>query len=197
MKNNLLKENSKNQILDSALKVFVKKGYSKTTMDDIVANSGMSKGAIYHHYDSKKDLFLSLIEHWEQYFFSNIFDKDIDKTNSDDLLREIAKDVVDTFKNRKYVFLAELEFWSLANHDEEIRKRTKSLYVRLLSMFRKIIIKGIDSGVYKKINVDVAAISVMTALQGVIWFSIFEDSKLSAEEYLNDVIEFIIHGFKK
>ena len=197
MKNNLLKENSKNQILDSALKVFVKKGYSKTTMDDIVANSGMSKGAIYHHYDSKKDLFLSLIEYWEQYFFSNIFDKDIDKTNSDDLLREIAKDVVDTFKNRKYVFLAELEFWSLANHDEEIRKRTKSLYVRLLSMFRKIIIKGIDSGVYKKINVDVAAISVMTALQGVIWFSIFEDSKLSAEEYLNDVIEFIIHGFKK
>jgi methionine salvage enolase-phosphatase E1 len=37
----------------------------------------------------------------------------------------------------------------------------------------------------------------MTALQGVIWFSIFEDSKLSAEEYLNDVIEFIIHGFTK
>jgi len=197
MKSNLIKENSKNQILDSALKVFVKKGYSKTTMDDIVVNSGMSKGAIYHHYSSKKDLFLSLIEYWEHYFFNNIFDKDIEKSKADDLLREIAKDVVDAFKNRKYVFLAELEFWSLANHDEEIRKKTKSLYVRLLSMFRKIISKGIKSGQYKKINVDVAAISVMTALQGVIWFSIFEDSKLSAEEYLNDVIEFIIHGFKK
>ena len=101
------------------------------------------------------------------------------------------------FVNRKYVFLAELEFWSLANHDEEIRKRTKSLYVRLLTMFRKIIIKGIDSGAYKKINVDVAAISVMTALQGVIWFSIFEESKLSAEQYLNEVMEFIIKGLKK
>ena len=37
----------------------------------------------------------------------------------------------------------------------------------------------------------------MTSLQGVIWFSIFEKSKLSAEEYLTEVMEFIIHGFKK
>ena len=37
----------------------------------------------------------------------------------------------------------------------------------------------------------------MTSIQGVIWFSIFEESKLSAEIYLNEVIEFIIKGFEK
>ena len=52
--------NSKSQILDAALEVFVKKGYSETRMDDIVDKSGLSKGAIYHHYDSNKDLFLEL-----------------------------------------------------------------------------------------------------------------------------------------
>ena len=62
---------------------------------------------------------------------------------------------------------------------------------------KNIIIMGVDTQKYKKLNVDVAALSIMTALQGVIWFSIFEDSNLSAEQYLNDVIEFIIHGFKK
>ena len=64
-------------------------------------------------------------------------------------------------------------------------------------MFKGIVLKGIKLKKYKKLNVEVAAISIMTALQGVIWFSIFEDSNLSAEEYLNDVIEFIIYGFKK
>ena len=51
----------------------------------------------------------------------------------------------------------------------------------------------------KQLNVDVAALSVMTSLQGVIWFSIFKDTDkmISAEQYLNDVIEFIIYGFKK
>ena len=112
-------------------------------------------------------------------------------------MREIVEDIVHAFNHRKYVFLAELEFWSLANHDENVRNRTKALYIKLLKLFRAVINKGIDTGKYKKINVEVAALSVMTALQGVIWFSIFEDSKLSAEEYLNDVIEFIIHGFKK
>ena len=197
MKDNKAKDNSKNQILDAALKVFVKNGFAQTRMDDIVENSGLSKGAIYHHYKSKKDLFLSLIDHWENYFFPDIFNKNIDNENPDDILREIVKDISTTFNDRKYVFLAELEFWSLANHDNNVRDRTKALYVKLLKLFRALIIKGIETNQYKQINVDVAALSIMTSLQGVIWFSIFEDSKLSAEEYLNDVIEFIIHGFKK
>ena len=66
-----------------------------------------------------------------------------------------------------------------------------------MNLFKSIINKGIHDNKFKKVNVDVAALSIMTAIQGVIWFSIFEDSNLSAEEYLNDVIEFIIYGIKK
>ena len=116
---------------------------------------------------------------------------------AEDLLRDITFDIVETFKRRKYILLAELEFWSLANHDEDVRIKTATLYVKLLKLFKRIINKGIKENDFKNLNVDVAALSVMTSLQGVIWFSIFQDSKISAEEYLNDVIEFIIYGFKK
>ena len=191
------KDKTKNQILDAALRVFVKSGYSETTMNDIVNQSGLSKGAIYHYYSSKKDLFLSLIDYWEDYFFTNIINKDLSLSSSDDLLRDITRDVIKTFKSSKYIFLAELEFWSLANHDAEVRKRTTALYVKLIDLFKSIISKGIKEGQYKNLDLDVASLSVMTSLQGVIWFSIFEKSNISAEKYLNDVIEFIIHGFKK
>ena len=197
MKEIKVKESAKLQILDAAMHVFVKSGYSKTTMDDIVAHSGLSKGAIYHYYSSKKDLFLSLIDYWENYFFKNIIDKDLSSSSSEDLLREITADVIKTFKTKKHVFLAELEFWSLSNHDLDVRKRTTSLYVKLIDLFKKVIKKGIDENVFKKVDLDVASLSVMTALQGVIWFSIFEKTNISAEKYLNDVIEFIIFGFKK
>ena len=170
---NSIKDKSKNQILDAALKVFVQKGYVSTTMDDIVNESGLSKGAIYHHYDSKNHLFLNLIDHWETYFFTDIFKKNIVNTNPDILLREIVKDIVYAFKHKKYIFLAELEFWSLANHDEKVRKRTKILYVKLLKLLKDIILMGVENHKYKKLNVDVAALSIMTAFQGVIWFSIF------------------------
>ena len=192
-----LKDSTKNQILEAALRVFVKSGFSKTTMDDIVNESGLSKGAIYHHYGSKKELFLALIDYWENYFFKNIINKDLTNNNPDELLRDITLDVIKAFKSSKHIFLAELEFWSLSNHDLDVRKRTTELYSKLIVLFRNIISKGVNSGLYKNIDLDVAALSVMTSLQGVIWFSIFDKSEISAEKYLNDVIEFIIHGFKK
>tara|TARA_Y100001970_G_C14042564_1_gene754584 strand:+ start:218 stop:811 length:594 start_codon:yes stop_codon:yes gene_type:complete len=195
---NKSKDNSKEQILEAAMKVFVKNGFSETRMDDIAENSGLSKGAIYHHYKSKKDLFLALIDFWEEYFFFKIFfNKDVESKNSADLLRDMAKDMIETFKTRKYILLAELEFWSLANHDEDVRAKTEALYIKLMKLIRTIISKGVDSSEFKKLDVDVAALSVMTSLQGVIWFSIFQDKNISAEQYLNNVIEFIIFGFQK
>ena len=194
---NLIKDKSKKIILDAALSLFVKNGYSQTSMDDIVNLSGLSKGAIYHHYSSKKVLFLSLIDYWETFYFKDILNKNISDCNPDDLLREISQNVVIAFKSKKNIFLAELEFWSLSNYDNDVRERIKLLYVKLLKLFKGIVRKGINDKLYKNLNVDVAALSIMTSLQGVIWFSIFEESTISAEQYLNDVIEFIIFGFKK
>ena len=67
------KKDRKHQILEAALRIFIIKGYSKTTMDDIVNASNLSKGALYHYYKSKKDLFLSLIDHWETYTFKDFY----------------------------------------------------------------------------------------------------------------------------
>ena len=192
-----VKDLKKNKILDAALQIFVKKGYAETRMDDIVKDSGVSKGAIYHYYSSKKDLFLDLINFWEEFYFPNILDKKYRNKKAVGKLREIAKDVILTFKDKKHVFLAELEIWSLANHDEAVRSRTKKLYTNLIKLFSSIIREGIENNEFKKINVNIAALSIMTSLQGVIWFSIFEESKLSAEEYLTEVMEFIIIGLKK
>ena len=56
------------EILEAALTIFIRKGYSETRMDDIVQEIGLSKGALYHHFQSKRDLFIALIEHWMDHF---------------------------------------------------------------------------------------------------------------------------------
>ena len=57
------------------MKVFTKKGFASARMDDIVTESGLSKGAIYHHYAGKKDIILALIEHWETQTFPNFYNR--------------------------------------------------------------------------------------------------------------------------
>lgn len=49
-------------ILTAALACFAGKGYHRTTVDDIGAEAGLSKGAIYKYYRSKEDLFLALFQ---------------------------------------------------------------------------------------------------------------------------------------
>jgi len=51
----------KQQIYQAALACFNRKGYYQTTMDEIVVESGLSKGALYWYFDSKKTLFISLL----------------------------------------------------------------------------------------------------------------------------------------
>jgi len=48
--------------LQAALACFAQKGYYQTSMDDIVAQSELSKGALYWHFKSKQELFVALIE---------------------------------------------------------------------------------------------------------------------------------------
>lgn len=44
-------------ILDTAIKLFSKKGYEKTSLQDIIDETGLSKGAIYHHFSCKEEIF--------------------------------------------------------------------------------------------------------------------------------------------
>jgi len=55
-------EATRRRLLEAAIKVFARKGYYGTTVDDIVAECGSSKGAFYFHFESKEALFLRLVE---------------------------------------------------------------------------------------------------------------------------------------
>jgi TetR/AcrR family transcriptional repressor of nem operon len=55
---------TKTKILDAALSVIRSKGYSATTVDDLCAEAGVTKGAFFHHFKSKEDLGVSAAEYW-------------------------------------------------------------------------------------------------------------------------------------
>ena len=140
------------------MEVFVNKGYSNTRMDDIVKASGLSKGAIYHHYASKKDLFISLIDHWEVYSFPDFYSKNGNLRSATETLIDFAKAIIDVYHVKKNVFLAEVEFRALSNQDLEIRSRSKTLYKKLLNLFELVINKGIRNGEF--IDADATSVSL-------------------------------------
>ena len=196
MAENLPKEERQSQIMEAAMKVFTKKGFSSARMDDIVKESGLSKGAIYHHYEGKKDIFLALIAHWETQTFPDFYSRNGKERSAADTLRDFAKEILKVFKSRSYVFHAEVEFWSLSNQDDEVRKRSQELYEKIINLFELVINKGIREKEFIQVNSRMTAIYILSVFQGINWFCIFNDKKLKAEKYIHHSIEMLISGLK-
>ena len=77
MKQEIKSKRSKDQIIQVALSLFSNKGYNETTMADLVTATGLSKGAVYHHFKSKEEILQLLMEKETNYL--SIFLEELSK----------------------------------------------------------------------------------------------------------------------
>ena len=62
----IAKPSTKTKLLDAALSVIRSKGYAATTVDDLCAAAGVTKGAFFHHFKSKEDLGITAADYWSE-----------------------------------------------------------------------------------------------------------------------------------
>jgi AcrR family transcriptional regulator len=53
---------TRNALLEAARALFGNHGYTSTSIDEVVARAGVTKGAMYHHFDGKEDLFAAVYD---------------------------------------------------------------------------------------------------------------------------------------
>jgi TetR/AcrR family transcriptional regulator, transcriptional repressor for nem operon len=63
---NIVSHASKSAVLDAAMQVIRTKGYAATTLDDICAVAGVTKGSFFHHFKGKEEMVLEAVEHWNR-----------------------------------------------------------------------------------------------------------------------------------
>jgi TetR/AcrR family transcriptional regulator, transcriptional repressor for nem operon len=61
-----VKPSARTKILGSALAVIRAKGYAATSVDDLCAAAGVTKGAFFHHFKSKEDLAVAAADFWSE-----------------------------------------------------------------------------------------------------------------------------------
>jgi hypothetical protein len=66
---------SKEHILSVSLNLFLQKNFKEVTMKEIVEKTGLSKGAFYHYFNSKEQVFEEVIKHYYSDFIITHFEK--------------------------------------------------------------------------------------------------------------------------
>ncbi len=60
------------ELIDAALRVFAERGYRGTRLEEVAEAAGVTKGTIYHYFDTKEELLLGAIEHYRALAFGRI-----------------------------------------------------------------------------------------------------------------------------
>ncbi|MBF0643737.1 MULTISPECIES: TetR/AcrR family transcriptional regulator [Pseudomonas] len=55
-------EQTRARLIASARQAFARQGYAKTSMDDLTAEAGLTRGALYHHFGDKQGLLAAVVE---------------------------------------------------------------------------------------------------------------------------------------
>ncbi len=59
-------ETTRTALLEAARQLFAERGFSKTGREDIAVLAGVTRGALYHHFGSKQEIFRAVVEQLEQ-----------------------------------------------------------------------------------------------------------------------------------
>ena len=180
------------QILTAARNCFLKHGYFATKMDAIAKESGLSKGGVYFHFTSKREIFKALVE--QEYEAAMEF---IDRTMESEsnmimILSELAEHFVQLFASsdrpRFMVIIGEM-----ALRDKEIATLLRKLQMSYFETISTLLERGIADGQIKSIDVHSTAVILKSLLDGIqANFAVGLDFDL--EKVITAGIELLMHG---
>ena len=113
------KRNTREEILDVALSLFSTKGYDATSLSDISAMLGVSKAALFKHFDSKEEILFSVMNMMDEEDRNRARDMNV----PEDRKSESEEDYRDINKNDFISYaLSQFEYWTENKRASEYRK---------------------------------------------------------------------------
>jgi AcrR family transcriptional regulator len=183
-------EETRSKIIESAIRLFSTRGYKAASVDDICTEAGISKGAFYHHFESKQALFVELLDGWLETIDTAI------EASKDKTAPETFMQMAEAFP---YIFASAgdnlpmfLEFWLQASRDEKIWQASIAPYRRYHKHFSSLIKKGVDEGSFVDVNPDLAARMIVAMAMGLVLQSLLDPKGAKWEKAAREITTMMI-----
>jgi AcrR family transcriptional regulator len=187
-------EERKSQILAAATRVFTKRGFADARMDDIVAESGLSKGALYWYFDSKDAIIVNILDQIFAYETSHV-GKLIGQEDSAAKMMEIfVNTTINDIEKMKPLMPIFIDFWTLSLRKKSVNQAIKRYYQNFLDLIEPIIEKGIEQGEFRPVDVKETALAIGAMYEGTILFYVYFSDNVDFENQFRTNLDIILGG---
>ncbi|MBV1922171.1 MAG: TetR/AcrR family transcriptional regulator, partial [Pseudomonadales bacterium] len=118
---NASNETRRRQILDAAITVLLKKGFSSSSMNDFIRASGLSKGGVYHHFKSKEDLLMGVVNRYFEEYLAEVTAIDLSNETAYQQLKYFLTGHQDSLLKMGNLSQLLMDFYAQAAHIPRIR----------------------------------------------------------------------------
>ena len=186
-------------ILSAAKRVFSRKGYEATTVEDIALEAGFGKASLYFYFKRKEEVFLSLIKdglEGQRKLLKEIMNSQL--SNGERLEAVVSKMFEYVGENREFMRIVHSESQKLyATTLREVRSYIIKEHRKTMEGIASIIREGIKSGEFRKVEPILAAASFMGIVRSVIFNWFVTDDKSLLDRYKPMVMDIFLKGIGK
>lgn len=189
-----LTEKRRQQIIEAAMKVFSEKGFEKARVDDIVAESGLSKGAVYWYFDSKDAIFQAAFDQFldlDQQALKMLIQQPgtVRQRMLDYLLM-----MVDTVAQNQSLLPLGYQFYAAAIRQRRLQDYFQRYYQIYSDLISQLLREGIERGELKVIDEQVVAIQLVAMVEGMflLWFLYSQD--FEPERFVRSLVDTVFDG---
>ncbi len=191
-------ENTRDHILNTAFKLFSSRGFKEITMQDLVKASGLSKGAFYHYFKSKKELYEESLERFLMGFIEEMNVQDDGQVSLRNLLKQIfekfaqlAENIQETGKTGESGGLsAYMLFMQAAVQHPNLREKFaefgRSYYQEFLQKIRNAMEKG---EIRNDLNPSIFVHQISSIMEGLVLIYSFGIEMNSLSGTFNAIID--------
>lgn len=180
---------TREKIIHSAYILFLENGYKSTTYNELVKSLQMSKGAFYHYFKNKEELFHTVIDTYFSHFFDQVNWKDYQETNIQDLKlimnqyyqafsRKIAESTDKGLSRYFILFFEAIELYP------DFRKKARYFYTSMKDTIEHILNRShlnnrSEKTIEKNKKNASGAIDIISHYEGgLFWLALFPETKL-------------------
>jgi AcrR family transcriptional regulator len=153
------------RLLEAAAEVYARRGFAGATLDEVAAEAGFTKGAVYAHFGSKENLLVALVE---EHFAGQIAEQlalfDRDRATWERPLAG-SESWMALLGERPERFRLFVELWSYAQRDERMRARLATALAALRATFTRFAAESAaDAGFQRNPGISEQCANVMLGL---------------------------------